>query len=255
MEKATIKTTGSNGRYLYAVVPGSQERVYGCLGINGGNVYTIAAKDVAAVVSDVPHQKIRPERRHFAAHQAVLKRVMLDGDLLPMSFGIISQGPKAVRAILSRNNKSVQQQLKRISGKAEMGIKVTWDVPNIFEYFIDVNRELREARNKLVQPNYLPTQQEKIEIGRMFEEILNLERERHTKQVERVMSKRCSEIKRSKCRTEIEVMNLSCLVDRTLLSDFEAGVLEAASHFDDSFAFDFNGPWAPHNFVDLEIDV
>lgn len=255
MEKASLRPSSLKGRYVYAVVPGAKQRVYGCLGINGGNVYTIADGDIAAVVSDVPNQKIRPERRHFAAHQGVLKTLMADGDLLPMSFGIISNGPKAVRAILSRNNKGVMEQLKRVSGKLEMGLRVAWDVPNIFEYIVNTHMDLRRARDELLRGNHEPTQEDKIEIGRMFEQILNLDRERHTEQVEKVLEPRCSEIKQNKCRNEKEVMNLSCLVGRDVLNKFEAAVFEAAGLFDDNFAFDFNGPWAPHNFVDLEIDA
>jgi hypothetical protein len=255
MEETQTKVAGAKGRYLYAMVPGSQQRVYGNLGINGGNVYTIADKNIAAVVSDVPHQKIRPERRHFAAHQGVLKVLMADGDLLPMSFGIISNGPRAVRAILSRNNKALQGQLKRVSGKAEMGIRVTWDVPNIFEYIVKTHSELRRARDRLLGANHEPTQDDKIEIGRMFEEILSLDRERHTRKVEQVLASRCSEIKHNKCRNENEVMNLSCLVQRDLMTEFETGVFDVAALFDDNFAFDFNGPWAPHNFVELEINA
>lgn len=255
MEKITPKVSGLKGRYLYAVVPGAQPRIYSCMGINGGKVYTIADGDIAAVVSDVSNEKIRPERRHFAAHQGVLKELMADGDLLPVSFGVISKGPKAVRAILTRNNRAVRKQLKRVSGKVEMGLRVAWDVPNIFEYIVTSHADLRHARDELLQSNGQPTQDDRIEIGRMFEEILNLDRERHTDQVEKVLSTRCSEIKRNKCRSEKEVMNLSCLVGKGLMQEFEAGVFEAASHFDDSFAFDFNGPWAPHNFVELEIDI
>ncbi len=255
MEKMTPKMSGLKGRYLYAVVPGAQQRIYGCLGINGGNVYTLANGEVAAVVSDVPNQKIRPERRHFAAHQGVLKRLMADGDLLPVSFGIISNGPKAVRAILSRNTSAVKKQLKRVSGKVEMGLKVAWDVPNIFEYMINTHPELKEARDRLLRANHEPSQEDKIEIGRLFERMLDLDRERHTEQVEQLLATRCFEIWRGKCRDEREVMNLSCLVGRDLLKQFEAGVFDAASHFDDNFVFDFNGPWAPHNFVELEIEV
>ena len=255
MEKMTPKMSGLKGRYLYAVVPGAQHRIYGCLGINGGNVYTLANGQVAAVVSDVPNQKIRPERRHFAAHQSVLKRLMADGDLLPVSFGIISNGPKAVRAILSRNTSAVKKQLKRVSGKVEMGLKVAWDVPNIFEYIVNTHPELKQARDLLLRANHEPTQEEKIEIGRLFEQMLSSDKERHTEQVEHLLASRCFEIKRGKCRDEREVMNLSCLVGRSLLNDFEAGVFDVAGHFDDNFAFDINGPWAPHNFVELEIDV
>jgi len=255
MQKQATTSAGTRGRYLYAVVAGSTSRAFDGLGINGGRVYTIPDGEVAAIVSDVPNQRIRPERRHFAAHQAVLKTLMRDCDLLPISFGIISKGPKAVRSILSRNRDAITDQLKRVSGKVEMGLKVHWDVPNIFEYMIDIHSDLSKARDRLLSPHRRPTQEEKIEIGQMFEDLLNADRDRHTKKVERVLAPRCFEVKRNKCRSELEVMNLACLVGRDSLADFEAGVLQAAAFFDDNFAFDYNGPWAPHNFVDLEVDI
>jgi hypothetical protein len=48
-------------------------------------------------------------------------------------------------------------------------------------------------------------------------------------------------------------MNLACLVNRADLERFEQAVLQAARPFDNNYAFDFNGPWAPHNFVEMDI--
>ena len=73
MEKRTKKIPGQSGRYIYALIPGAEDRSFGTVGINGANVYTISSGTVSAVVSDAPNGKIRPERRNFAAHQAVLK--------------------------------------------------------------------------------------------------------------------------------------------------------------------------------------
>jgi hypothetical protein len=253
MQKSSPKLTGNSARYLYAIVAGSEQRSFGDLGINGGKVYTISDGNIAAIVSEVPNQRIRPERRHFAAHQGVLKKVMEESDLLPMSFGVISEGPKAVNQILTRNRKAISSQLKRVSGKVEMGMRVTWDVPNIFEYMVNIHPELMDARDRLLNPQRRPTQDEKIEVGRMFEELMNSDRDRHTSVVEQILRPRCFEIKRNTCRDEGDVMNLAFLVGRNAVSEFEVGVLEAAGFFDDNFAFDYNGPWAPHNFVEMEL--
>ncbi len=253
MQNSSVKHVGLKALYLYAIVNGPQERFFGAIGINGGQVYTVSAGNVAAVVSEVPNQRIRPERRHFAAHQGVLKKVMEDWDLLPMSFGVISEGPTALRQILSRNRKAFSSQLKRVQGKVEMGLRVTWDVPNIFEFMVNAHPELMEARDRLLKPQRRPTHEEKIELGRMFEELVNSDRDKHTDLVERTLRSRCFEIKRNKCRDEREVMNLALLVGRNAVSEFENGVLEAASYFDDNFAFDYSGPWAPHNFVEVEV--
>jgi len=48
-------------------------------------------------------------------------------------------------------------------------------------------------------------------------------------------------------------MNLACLVDRFAVEKLKDRVFKVASLFDDNFAFDYNGPWAPHNFVGIEV--
>ncbi len=139
------KTQTRSGRYLYAIVAGSQDRSYGPFGIDGGTVYAISDGRVAAVISDLLNAKIRPERRHLAAHQEVLKRLMEESAPLPMTFGIIADGLKEIRKILSHNQETFLEQLHRVAGKVEMGLRVTWDVPNIFEFFVHTNPQLRAA--------------------------------------------------------------------------------------------------------------
>ena len=253
MMKKVTNIPAKNSRYLYAIIPGAHERSFGPTGINGAKVYTICVGETAAVVSDAPNGRIRPERKNFAAHQAVLKTLVEEGDLLPMSFGNISTNGSAVKDFLAKNNSSISKALKRVSAKVEMGLRGNLDVPNIFEYLVTTYDELRIARDELLRPNREPTQDEKIELGRLFQNILESAREQHVETVSKSLAGCCSEIKTNKCRDEREIMNLACLIDRGGVENFEDGVLKAASLFDDNFAFDYNGPWAPHNFVDLEV--
>ena len=256
MERLPKRAGGSTGRYLYALVPGGQNLNYESLGINGTRVYTIAEPDLAAVVSDVPNQKIRPERRHFAAHQAVLKKLAQDdGAVLPMSFGMISNGSKAVRQILSRNRKAVIEQLRLVSGKVEMGLRRCLGCAQYIRIPGKYAPRTETARDRLVRSDRIPTHDEKIEIGRLFETILTSDRDLHAAKVEEALAGQCYAIKRNKCREEREAMNLVCLVGRNDIKKFESGVFEAASLFDDNFSFDYNGPWAPHNFVEIDINL
>jgi hypothetical protein len=251
-----MRPTAKRGRYLYAIVPASGERAYDFSGIDGSLVYNISNGRLAAVVSDVPYDKIRPERRHLAAQQAVLRGLLAEEDaVLPMTFGIIADGPKAIQKILNRNQGAFLQQLQRVAGMVEMGLRVSWDVPNIFEYFVNTHAELRLARDRFLGPYRNPSQEDKIELGRLFDRLLGEDREAYTEQVEEILSRYCREIKRNKCRSESEVMNLACLVARQSQDKFEEGVFEAAKLFDNNYTFDYNGPWAPHNFVDLDLHL
>ena len=243
------------GRYLYAIIDGFKEQTYSDIGINGALVYTISDSHVSAVVSDIPNKKIRPERRHLAAHQEVLRRLMGEITPLPLTFGIIADGPKAIQRILSLNREAFSRELHRVAGKAEMGLRVTWDVLNIFEYFVHTHPELKAARDSFFGTQREPTQEDKIELGRMFGRILNEDRADYTEKVEKRLSPYCYEIRQNKCRNEREVMNLACLVGREVQAQFEEGIFEAAKLFDNNFAFDYNGPWAPHNFVDIDLKL
>lgn len=249
-------------KYLYAIVPREgalpeqPAQDHGSDGLNGRAVYCIAHGPIAAVVSDVPETKFRPERRHLAAHHHVLKSLMDEGcAVLPVSFGVVAEDSRALRKILSLNEDAFHNELEHVKGKAEMGLRVVWDVPNVFQYIVDIHPELRGLRDRLFRGGREPTQDERITLGRRFEQLLEQDRAAHTMSVREVLEKVCFEIRDNEPRDETEVMNLACLIGRDSQGAFEEAVLEAAKLFDDNYAFDYSGPWPPYNFVDVELEL
>ena len=245
----------NNGKYLYAIVEGPSNQTYGPIGVEDQLVYTASTGRMAAVVSDYSKARIRPERRHLACHQGVLKELMAESTPLPMAFGIIADDAAAIERIISLNQDAFLEQFDHVKGKAEMGLRVTWDVQNIFDYFVDLHPELRAARDRYFGSNREPSQSDKMELGRLFDNLIKQDREDHTEAVEGILSEYCFEIKQNPCRNEKEVMNLACLVGRDESARFEEGIMEAAKLFDNNFAFDYNGPWAPHNFVQVDLEL
>ncbi|MGA2541793.1 MAG: GvpL/GvpF family gas vesicle protein [Verrucomicrobiota bacterium] len=244
-----------SGEYLYAIAALGKDRSYDVAGIDGAAVYSVHQGRVAAVVSDCARQKLRPERAHLAAHKEVLERLMLDSTILPMAFGTIAGDVKAVRRLLALNQEVILEQLERVAGKVEMGLRVKWDVPNIFEYFIDIHPELRVLRDRLLGNQREPRQEDRIELGQLFDRILNEDREAHSEKLEEALAPCCAEIKRSPLRNVNEVANLNCLAGRNEQMQLEGAVFQAAHLFDNNYAFDLNGPWAPHNFVEMDLKL
>ncbi len=244
-----------NGRYLYGIINATEEECFGEIGIGDvdNDVYTIQLNDIAAVVSNTGLSKIRPERKNLASHNCVIKEIMKVKTILPMAFGHISPNGTHIKKLLAENYKSFAQQLSLIDGKIEMGVKVLWDVENIFEFIVSNNKELEVFRDDILAKPNGPTQAEKIELGKKFEEILNQERKRHAKTVTQILMPYSHEIKENKAKHENMVLNLAFLVDKTGIERFEKGIFEAANEFDNNYTFDYNGPWAPHNFVQLSL--
>jgi hypothetical protein len=249
------KSPPNHGCYLYAIVTAEAGADLDMTGINDQKVYAVSDGHLSAVVSNVQDKKIRPQRRNLAAHQQVLQRLMAVTTPLPMAFGIIAGGDAAVTRILAHHRDLFLGQFKRVSGKVEMGLRVSWDVDNIFDYFIRTHSDLRAARDEYFSMQREPSQEDKIELGRLFDHLLQEDRQNYCDDVERILGPYCHEIKPGKYRSEKDVMNLACLVARGTQDRFEEGVLKAAAKFDNNFVFDFNGPWAPHNFVEVELEI
>lgn len=249
------ETTSRAGQYLYAVIDGTLDQDDDAEGIDGASVSAIGDSGIAVVVSDVPNAKLRPERRRLAAHNDILKRLRQKHTVLPMSFGLIADSPAAVRTILVNNRDVFVEQLKRVVGKVEMGLRVAWDVPNIFEYFVETHPELKAQRDRYFRGDRQPSQDNLLELGRAFDSLLNEDRARHTQTVMSVLFARSYESKENKARNEREVMNLAFLIGQDAQKEFEDGVIEAARRFDNHYAFDFNGPWPPHNFVEVNLEL
>ena len=242
-----------NGKYIYGFMRNGVKPTFTIPGIDGKPVFTISDNGVAAVVSDGPDGKLRPERKHLSAHHGVIKEIMKTLTILPVSFGVVADNEAGIKKILKLNHDSFISQLKRMEGKVEMGLKIDWDVENIFEFMVRKHRTLELFRDNIFLKPTGATQEEKLELGRMFETILNEDREKHIATVQDILKDYCCEIKVNKPKDEKTIMKLACLVEKTKLEQFEKGVFEAAKEFDDNYAFDFNGPWATHNFVDINL--
>lgn len=237
------------GKYIYGIIASNTNNPMDLLGIDNELVYTITYNGLAAIVSDFENTKIRPERRHIAAHQHVMCEIMKRYTVLPTAFGHVADNADEVKKILRLKDDTFKMQLEYLNGKVEMALKVFWNVENIFEYFVRTSKELEIFRDAVFSDPHGPSREAKIELGRMFECVLNNERDSNTLKVHKIMAPYCHEIIVNKPRHEKMVMDLACLIDGNSRERFEGRVFEALKTFDDNFLFNINGPLAPHSFV------
>lgn len=243
--------------YLYAVVKNEGLPALTGEGLDQQPLQLVTQNGLAAVVSEIRERKLRPERKLLAAHQAVLRQLLEFTTPLPMSFGLMSADAEATQALLRRYEENFAEQLSRVAGCVEMGLRVKWEVDNVFDFLLTRYPELAQLRDDLKQQEseHGPLHHARIELGRRIEAALQAERESAEERVTAILERACQQVQAGKTRGEAEILNLACLVDRRRQDEFVARVFEAASSFDGNYAFDYNGPWAPHHFVSLDISL
>ncbi len=247
------------GRYLYGLIRTTEVVDYGAIGLayegSPGRVRTVLVDTMGAVVSDFASGgRLLPLRRNLEPHNQVIREVMKGTTVIPMTFGHVARSDEAIRKLLRLHREAIGAQLDRVTGAVEMGLKVKWDVENIFDHAVKIDPELA-ARRDQVFGRTGGGQNEKMELGKLFEERLNLEREEQTERLLELLRPSVREAKVNVPKNEKMVMDAAFLVDRDGQKAFEARVVEIAGDFPDEFLFDLSGPWAPFHFVDLDLGL
>ena len=252
---AVTTNTVEVGLYLYGITVAQGAVPVEVPGIENAAVEQVVEGSLAAIVTRVTTQKIRPQRSNLAAHHHVLRDLTDQRPILPVAFGTIAGSEERLREVLQQNHDLLVDRLSRLRGKVEMGLGVYWETPNIFEFFVATHQELEQMRDRLFRPGKKPTFEEKVEMGKLFESLLQDSRQRHTGQVIEAMSPYCVEIRTIDPGEEKMIMKLACLVEKSRRGQWEDGIEAVARHFDNHYCFKYTGPWAPHHFADIDLDL
>lgn len=237
--------------YLYGVVEPELAHPPFPTGIKGTKVFSQKYGDIAVLLGDVRTAKIRPERRHLKLHEEVLREFMKRGVVLPISYGTIAQRMQ-IAHLMEHNHKTLRASLTEFSGKVEMHLRLVWDVDNIYKYFLEQHPELQEEATSIFSKN-MPSQWEKIELGRLFEELLKEERGKYIQKVKKALSSYCHETKELSVVNERTILRLACLVDEDKEEEFDKGVRHIAENFSDIHSFEITGPWPLYNFCNIRL--
>jgi len=252
---ATGTTATETGLYLYGITLHQGDVPVEVPGIENAEVEQIVEGSLAAIVTRVAVQKIRPQRSNLAAHHHVLRDVIDQRPVLPVAFGTIVSDENRLREVLRQNRDALVSQLLHLAGKVEMGLAVCWETANIFEFFVATHQELRGMRDRLFRPGRTPTFDEKVEMGQQFDSLLQESRRRHTDQLIAAISPFCVEVRSLDPGEEKMIVKLACLVEKNRRQQWEEGIETVARHFDNHYCFKYTGPWAPHNFADVNLEL
>ena len=243
---------GNVGNYLYGFTdpgfqPGADLR-----GLAGAPVRVISFGDVGAAVSRHPVQRLMPLRSNVEPHHRVVRHISSKATLVPAAFGHISDSEAQILDVIRVNYNSIREELHRLDHKCEMGLKLSWNVSNIFEHRVRSDRALRELRDRVFR-HHEPTMNEKLQVGGAFEASLMRERERLT----RVLLGAFDTVVRDSVslppRNEKVVCQASLLIDQSRTTEFQQALEAAAGLFDADFRLEYSGPWPPYSFVRLRL--
>ncbi|GGM97496.1 GvpL/GvpF family gas vesicle protein [Streptomyces fuscichromogenes] len=137
--------------YVYSITsndhPTKLDGLHG-VGDPPGTLRTVTAGVLCAVVSDAP-EDLRPRRRDVLAHQEVQERLMADGAVLPLRFGMTADSDETVRAALEDRADEYQERLRSLEGATEYNLKCSWEEEALLRRILLESDEARELNTVL----------------------------------------------------------------------------------------------------------
>ena len=240
------------GTYLYGFTDRAFQPPPDLRGLRGAAVNVIAFADVAAVVSAHPVQRLAPARSNVEPHHRVVRHVSSQAPLVPAAFGHVGDSEADILAVMQGHYAEIRREIDRLAHKCEMGLTVSWSVGNIFDHLVRTCPDLRGARDRIFRGR-MPSMNDKLQLGGLFEATLTRERERLTSLLLQPFAPVTCDVFKTPPRDEKTIVNAALLIDRARMGAFEAALPQAAAALGASIAINYSGPWPPYSFVRLRL--
>ncbi len=250
----------ARSRYLYAIIAVPEDSgptILDLEGLDQTRVHTFTSDSlgIAAVVSDMPRSSstIRPERLKLAAHHGVLQDLMADQPILPMPFGTVADSTEAIHRMLRYNCTAFEEQLARVEGRVEIGLRMSESGSEIAGFVIELRSGFASMRDHLVRGGYESERNrgEKTGLVHHFENLRAADDTLISTRIIEALDGICDEILERPIHHETEIVQVACLVRSDRLKALGHAIVNFASLLEGSGSIHIEGPRPPYHFVDM----
>jgi len=253
----------AEARYLYCIADSAEKVIFGNIGIEDSEVYTIPYQDLCAVVHNCLQEPYKSEdnemmKKWVMAHQKIVDTAWEKfGTVLPLGFDTIIKGEEGVapdenlRKWLKGDYENLTQKLAKLKDRAEFGVQVFWDPKIVSEWVIETSPEIKKLSEEIKSKSKGLAYMYKQKLENLLKKELEKEADRFFKVFYEQIKSCVDQIKVEKIKKMEEdkqmLLNFSCLLFKGK-SKILGEELEKIDHLK-GFSVRFTGPWPPYSFV------
>ncbi len=237
--------------YLYCVTDCGEEENFNASGINGGDIEVLEFKDLKVWFSGTDEIDTKCSLENLKIHNRVSLKLMENHTVIPFKYGTVVKDKDEAYSLMDKLYPRINENIGRLSGKCEMGIKVFGEIKNeaVLDYGkLEGVKRLAAIKTKLDSRDYL---MEKIRLYEsekakgqelntlkdiLFKEILPLSAEN-----------KILNVNKNKL-----LINSSFLIKKNNIAKFE-GEFDSIKVNNPEYSFLFSGPWPPYNFINISL--
>lgn len=234
--------------YIYAITgSGHPLRLTGLRAVGGGSgaPRAVTAGPLACVVSPAPPE-LRPKRRDLAAHQEVQERLMADGAVLPMRFGMLAPDDAAVTAALDGGRAEYVRRLAELRATTEFNLKAVRSQDDLLREVLTESGEARRLNERTRDGG--GSYADRVALGELVARQLDTRRRLLAEQIVGRLSEMARDTVVASPAGD-DFLNASFLVEQGRAEEFSRAAGQLAHGYGEGYDFRLRGPLPPYSFV------
>jgi len=230
--------------YIYCIAHNAPEGLYPDVAGHGdAPVLGVRYREMTAIVSKTEQTHIDAGYENLQRHEAIISRIMRDYDLLPMSFSTICESYEGVASILEKYYGQFRENLDRVSGRIELGVKV------FFRFGANAEEPPKE-RAASSPREYMMNLYGKYEQRKKAEEELFSVIETFHEKLLGI----AADCRYTKPMKNNLVFNASYLVEKGRKNEFDTAIEEITAEYP-AFRINYSSPWPAYHFIKIVREV
>jgi hypothetical protein len=222
-------------------------------------VYTVAYRDLAAVVSASPLADYRGLKRdqaarYLVAHQRVVEAVMKAFPVLPTKFGTVLPDEAWVHRLLAQGDVLFRTTLEKFSGLMQLEIVILWDLGEVFQE-IGQEDHIVQLKAQVAGRPADETMIERVAIGQMVQASLEKRRTSLQEYLIHWLGKVALDLVVNPPMDDSMVANVALLVDEAGQEALDQQLELLDEEFEGQLTFRCVGPLPPYSFAAVEVEV
>jgi len=246
------------GKYIYGFVSANEDRDFGPIGIDRGEVRTLPYQDIAAVVSDlsfIQFDSLPKEAllHNLAVYQSVIEKAMKSHNIIPMKFGTVVQGVEELKRILKKGYGQIKSSLSAMENKIELDVAALWsDLETVLKE-IGEEEEIKKLKEEAASKPPDQVFEIKINVGKLVKACLDKKREECASEILDTLKKEAEGHRSHDVMDDSMVINVAFLIRKDREEIFEGKVNQLDRQYQGRINFRIVGPLPPYSFSTFEM--
>ncbi len=236
--------------YLYGVVHADIELPSELEGVQGQPVQRVDHAGIAMLASEVDPDQALGTPDDLLAHTRVLNDTARDFSVLPLAFGTVVPGARAVvDDVLEPHAEAYTQALSHVADKSQFTLTVTFDRETLLREIVEEVPEAGRLREAIADTSEDQTRPQRIQLGELIVRELEKRQPAAAEPILQQLQNVTADVAEHERRQPDDVLEVAVLVDRDQVEAFDSTVEDLARELHPRCTFRLVGPQAPYDFV------